>query len=119
MGRYTHRVAISNHRIVRLQDNHVTFLWKDYNDNHRQKYMTVHVYEFIRRFLLHVLPSGFFKIRYYGILANRNKKIKLDQCKYLFKLDKTNDISSIDWIELFAELTGIDLRVCHNAKKGG
>src|SRR4029077_7917517 len=68
VGRYTHRVAISNYRIVDIKDGQVKFNWKDYRDNDQQKTMTLSADEFIRRFLLHVLPSGFHRIRYYGFL---------------------------------------------------
>jgi hypothetical protein len=118
LGRYTHRVAITNHRIVQVKDEHVTFRWKDYRDRDHQKNMTIHVFEFIRRFLLHILPHGFFKIRYYGILANRNRPLKLKKCRELFKCLNHQDLSTIDWIQLFAELTGIDLRICPKCKEG-
>ena len=71
VGRYTHRVAISNHRIVDIEDGQVKFLWRDYRNNNQQKTMPLSAEEFIRRFLLHVLPSGFHRIRYYGFLGNR------------------------------------------------
>ena len=74
LGRYTHRIAISNHRIKKVENNKVSFQWKDYSDNNKKKIMRITAEEFIRRFLLHVLPSGFFKIRYYGLLSSRNKK---------------------------------------------
>jgi len=74
LGRYTHRVAISNSRIKGLKDGKVTFEWKDYRDNNKKKQMEVTAVEFIRRFMLHILPENFYKIRYYGILSNRNKR---------------------------------------------
>jgi hypothetical protein len=74
LGRYTHRVAISNNRILDCKDGNVSFKWRDYKDNNKWKVMTITAQEFIRRFLLHVLPSRFIKIRHYGILGNRNKK---------------------------------------------
>lgn len=83
LGRYTHRVAISNHRILDCKDGNVTFKWRDYKDKNKWKVMTITADEFIRRFLLHVLPSGFMKIRHYGILGNRNKTKKLTLCKIL------------------------------------
>ena len=73
LGRYTHRIAISNHRLVSLQDDKVTFWWKDYRDGGRNKLMPLTAHEFIRRFLMHVVPSGFVRIRHYGFLANRNR----------------------------------------------
>ncbi len=86
LGRYTHRVAISNDRLVKLENNRVTFRYRDRNDNDTVKLMTLDASEFIRRFLLHILPAGFMKIRYYGILSNRNRKCKLAVCKSLFGL---------------------------------
>jgi len=83
LGRYTHRVAISNSRIVKLEDDHVTFKWRDYKDNNKPKEMTVTADEFIRRFLIHVLPSGFTRIRHYGFLSPRNKATRLQLCKKL------------------------------------
>lgn len=77
LGRYTHRIAISNRRILDFQDNKVRFAYKDRKDQNRDKTLTLDATEFIRRFLLHVLPQGFHKIRYFGILAIRNRKAKL------------------------------------------
>src|SRR5258708_6527272 len=77
VGRYTHRVAIANNRIVDIEDGKVRFRWKDYRDENRQKVMTLDAREFIRRFLVHVLPEGFQRIRYYGFMGNRYRKQKL------------------------------------------
>ena len=74
LGRYTHRVALSNERLVSLENGQVRFRWKDYAHGNKRKVMTLDVEEFIRRFLLHVLPSGFMRIRYFGVLANRCRK---------------------------------------------
>ena len=83
LGRYTHRVAISNRRILDLKDGKVSFSWRDYRDNNKKKTMTVTAVEFIRRFMLHILPSGFRKIRHYGILAARDKSARISLCKKL------------------------------------
>ena len=83
LGRYTHRVAISNSRILSISDGKVSFKWRDYKDGSRWKIMTLSATEFIRRFLLHVLPKGFMKIRHYGILGNRDKNKRLKFCKLL------------------------------------
>jgi hypothetical protein len=80
LGRYTHRVAISENRIIEADENNVLFRWKDYRDHCRQKQMTLNTPEFIRRFMLHILPSGFYKIRYFGIFACVNRATKLSQC---------------------------------------
>jgi hypothetical protein len=83
LSRYTHRVAISDHRLVEITDDHVTFRWKDYSDGSRIKLMTLAAAEFIRRFLLHVLPDGFQRIRHYGFLANGNRQAKLVRIREL------------------------------------
>ena len=83
LGRYTHRVAISNDRIVKVEDGQVIFKYRDYSDSDKIKEMRLASTEFIRRFLLHVLPDQFFKIRYYGLLSARNRKTKLQKCKEL------------------------------------
>jgi putative transposase len=80
VGRYTHRVAISNDRLVDIAEGKVTFRYKDYRHDAQQKKMTLKAGEFIRRFLLHVLPHGFQRIRYYGFLANRYREQKLARC---------------------------------------
>jgi hypothetical protein len=83
LGRYTHRIAISNNRLTELAGETVSFKWKDYADNNRQKVMTLSHCEFLRRFLLHVLPTGFVRIRYYGFLGQAVKKEKLQLCRTL------------------------------------
>ena len=82
-ARYTHRVAISNNRLLSILDRKVTFSWKDYRHNGRKRKMTLEAHEFIRRFLLHVLPNGFVRIRYYGLSANCHKTQKLNLCRSL------------------------------------
>jgi hypothetical protein len=94
VGRYTHRVAISNHRIVDIEDGQVKFLWRDYRNNHQQRTMPLSAEEFIRRFLLHVLPSGFHRIRYYGFLGKRYRKEKLEHCRQLLNMASPNESSS-------------------------
>jgi len=85
LGRYTHRVAISNQRLLRLEDGRVTFQWNDYRDKQKRKSkaMTLAAEEFIRRFLIHTLPAGFQRIRHFGFLANRHRKAKLALCRQL------------------------------------
>ena len=83
LGRYTHRVAISNNRLIDMDDGFVTFRWRDYSDNNNQKTMRIAAEEFIRRFLTHVLPKGFRKIRHFGLFASRDKKKRLDLCRLL------------------------------------
>jgi hypothetical protein len=86
LARYTHRVAISNHRLVNCADGQVTFRWKDYAHGSKQKLMTVTAEEFLRRFLLHVLPTGFVRIRFFGFLANRRRKSLLPHCRHLLQM---------------------------------
>jgi Putative transposase/Transposase zinc-binding domain len=83
LARYTHRVAISNHRLVSVADGNVTFRWKDYAHGGKQRKMTVCAEEFLRRFMLHVLPRGFVRIRFSGFLANRRRKQLLPLCRRL------------------------------------
>jgi hypothetical protein len=79
-SRYTHRVAISNHRLVSFQDGQVTFRWRDSAHNNEQKLMTLSLDEFLRRFLLHLLPRGFVRIRHFGFLASRRRAQLLPLC---------------------------------------
>jgi predicted Zn-ribbon and HTH transcriptional regulator len=83
LARYTHRVALSNHRLVSLEDGRVTFRYQDYADDARHKLLTLDAVEFLRRFVQHVLPKGFVKIRHYGLLANRQRAAKLTTCRQL------------------------------------
>jgi hypothetical protein len=90
LARYTHRVAISNSRIAAFDGERVSFHWKDYADANRQKTMTLPAEEFVRRFLMHVLPKGFSRIRYYGFLANRHRKQKLAAIRTLLGAANSN-----------------------------
>jgi hypothetical protein len=83
LGRYTHRVAISNHRLVSDEGGRVAFQWKDYRDEDQQKVMEVEADEFIRRFLIHALPPGFQRIRHFGFMANCHRRVKLELCRKL------------------------------------
>ena len=105
LGRYTHRVAISNNRIVRVHNGMVTFKWRDYKDHNRQKLMSLTTDEFIRRFLVHVLPTGFMRIRHYGLLSPRNKSVKLALCKKLTKTTMREKFTAkLSTVELFEKL---------------
>ncbi|MDR3587205.1 MAG: IS91 family transposase [Desulfosporosinus sp.] len=113
LGRYTHRVAISNKRIVSIEKDTVTFKWRDYKDASKQKYMTLSADEFIRRFLIHILPGRFMKIRHYGLLGNRNKNTKLKICKQLTHTPLiTKEKPST--LQLIKKITGLDLSKCPN-----
>lgn len=106
LGRYTHKVAISNNRILKMENHKITFRWRDYKDHNKNKIMTIGAWEFIRRFLLHVLPNGFVRIRHYGILSNRNRKKKVEKSKELLGvLIKTLQLKEQEVIEL-------DYKVC-------
>ena len=97
--------------MIKLEDGKVIFKWHDYRDG-KEKVMCLEAFEFIRRFLLHVLPKGFFKVRYYGILASRNLDTKLKRCKKLLKVRLTEPEDIPDWKEFFFRLTGINLDQC-------
>jgi hypothetical protein len=119
LGRYTHRVALSNDRILSLQNGQVTFSYRDRKDGDRKKTMTLDAPEFIRRFLLHVLPNGFMRIRHFGFLANRAKKHALPQCRKLLGLNPAlPEIAKNSAHDLLLELTGIDLNRCPRCQQG-
>jgi len=86
LGRYTHRVAISNHRLISFDGDHVAFRWRDYAHGNKKRKMTLSAEEFIRRFLLHVLPKGFVRIRHFGFMANYQRSASLDLCRQLLDM---------------------------------
>jgi hypothetical protein len=114
LGRYTHRVAISNNRLLSMDDEQITFRWKDYRQHHKQKRMTLTPTEFIRRFLLHVLPRGFQRIRHFGFLGNRYRQAKLDLCRQLLAMQPVASVlpPRLDYRDHYEQLTGKSLRVC-------
>ena len=116
LGRYTHRVAISNQRLVGLENGRVSFRWKDYRHPQRPKVMTVSAEEFIRRFLLHAVPPGFQRIRYYGFLANCHRVDKLDFCRRCLAVPDSDLLPSPmacrEFREFYARLTGRNLKRC-------
>ena len=122
VGRYTHRVAISNNRLLDIAEDKVTFRYKDYRHDAQQKTMTLEAEEFIRRFLLHVLPEGFQRIRYYGFLANRYREQKLAHCRELLDMpapEPAASKASKDYRERYEELIGSSLwkcPVCHQGR---
>ncbi len=121
LSRYTHRIAISNERILKLEASQVSFRWRDYSDGDKEKIMTVAAEEFIRRFLLHVLPAGFVKIRHYGLLANRNRKNNIALCRKLLNCcqTETQDIKIPEtWQEYLLKISGVDVTQCPVCKKG-
>jgi len=118
LGRYTHRVALSNDRIVKIDNGQVTLSYRDRKDGDRKKTILLDAQEFIRRFLLHVLPDGFMRIRHFGFLANRSKRQMLPQCRKLLDLDPALPRSCIESTkDLLLKITGVDLTrcpCCHN-----
>jgi hypothetical protein len=113
LGRYTHRVAIANSRIVDMADGRVSFLWKDYRHHDKRKAMTLDADEFIRRFLLHVLPNGFHRIRHYGYLANGHRAAKLAQCRRLLAAPAPLEARVVgDYRLRYLQLTGRSLVIC-------
>jgi Putative transposase/Transposase zinc-binding domain len=118
LARYTHKIAISNHRILSCDAEFVTFRWRDYSDNNKIKVMQLKHSEFIRRFLSHVLPSGFMRIRSFDFLANacKMKKVKMIQEKLCYQPKKSTKELSI--AEKMLELTGKDITICPVCKKG-
>ena len=119
LARYTHRVAISNGRLLELTDNEVTFSYKDYAAGNITKTMTLEVCEFARRFLLHVLPRGFVRIRYYGFLANGCRAKKLELCRRLLSADKTEP-ESINEVQKDGDQGDLSTapKMCPNCKQG-
>jgi putative transposase/transposase-like zinc-binding protein len=120
VARYTHRVAISNDRLLDLDNGEVKFRWKDYRNGTQQKTMGLTAEEFIRRFLLHVLPEGFQRIRYYGFLASRYRQQKLALCRQLLHMppSEPGNETKKDYRDQYEELTGISLRTCPVCHQG-
>jgi Putative transposase len=121
LGRYTHRVAIANYRLVPSAEGTVSFRWTDYHHHHKRKLMTLAAEEFIRRVLLHVLPEGFQRIRHYGFLGNRCRVAKLAQCQQLCA--PSSPVSPVallrsDYHGAYAQLTGRSLLVCPGCQQG-
>jgi hypothetical protein len=123
VGRYTHRVAISNNRLLDIENDQVRFRWKDYRHGDQIKTMTLSADEFIRRFLLHVLPNGFQRIRYYGFLGNRYRREKLEHCRHLLGIptpvDQPNpSATEMDYRDHYEKLTGQSLHQCPQCRQG-
>lgn len=116
LGRYSHKIAISNHRILSVKQGQVSFRYKNYNKGGKQEVMTLDAAEFIRRFCLHILPKGFRKIRHYGFLASRNKpRLRLQQ----FVMGQTQPKKQkLDWKQVCKEQLGFDVDACPCCKTG-
>jgi Putative transposase len=121
VGRYTHRVAISNNRLLDIAEGKVKFHYKDYRHKAQQKTMTLEAEEFIRRFLLHVLPEGFQRIRYYGFLANRYREQKLTRCRELLGMPAPEPPASElskDYRQRYEQLTALRYGNAQSVTKG-
>lgn len=116
LGRYTHRVAISNYRILKIENDEVYFKYRDRKDNNQEKVLSLNVHEFLRRFMLHVLPEKFSKIRYQGFLSNKYKR---DNLASIFKqlnmtVSTVNKLSLEDFVK---KITGRDINQCPHCHK--
>lgn len=121
LGRYTHRVAISNHRLLKIEDDRVWFRWKDYRHASVEKTLALDAVEFLRRFLLHVLPSGFVRIRHFGFLANCHAQDKLTRCRQLLEVEPASLLlptPPADWKTLLHQLTRQLVDLCPLCQKG-
>lgn len=121
VGRYTHRVAISNNRLLDIEKDQVRFRWKDYRTGEQNKVMILSADEFIRRFLLHVLPSGLQRIRYYGLLGNRYRQEKLERCRHLLGMQISVPDTTLpekNYRDRYEEITGSSLRKCPRCQHG-
>ncbi len=118
LGRYTHRIAISNDRILAVENGHVLFRWRDYRDASKIKTTSLEPTEFIRRFLLHCLPSGFMRIRHYGLLANRHRRQKLARCRKLLDQPAPEPRPKETAEAIMLRLTGRDILACPHCRKG-
>jgi hypothetical protein len=122
LGQYTHRIAISNHRLIRFDGHTVTFRARNNHDPGAYRLVPLPAQEFIRRFLIHVLPPGFVRIRHYGLLAPRNAHTTLEKARSLIQISQPTPPEAIPseqthhatWQELLLKLTGIDITVCPN-----
>jgi hypothetical protein len=118
LGRYTQRVALSNDRLLAVIDGRVHFRWRDYADGNRVKVMDLDADEFLRRFLLHVVPDGFVRIRHFGLLANRRRAAALAQCRALLA-QPTPPLTPPESVRaLMLRLTGIDIERCLVCQQG-
>ena len=118
LGRYTHRVAIANHRLVSFENNQVHFRWRDYAHGNAKKILTLSAEEFIRRFLLHTLPSGFVRIRHYGLMGNRCRHEKLAHCRELLNQPEPQPFESESIDAMMARLVGVDIQRCPVCRQG-
>ena len=125
LARYTHRIAISNGRLLTMEDDRVSFRYKDYRDGSRIKTQWLEGQEFVRRFLMHILPKGFMRIRHFGYLSNRTRRRKLAVIRHCLsqrhwrarRLNDAGRVSSVTtvWFAWFARSHGSEQRLCQRA----
>jgi hypothetical protein len=125
VGRYTHRIAISNARLVSMTDAKVTFRWKDRANGNQQKLMTLEATEFLRRFVLHVLPKRYFRIRHYGFLSNSKRRKSVALCRELLATNEEDRLRPQEeceppetYVEMLLRVTGKDVTLCPQCRKG-
>jgi hypothetical protein len=117
LARYTHKIAISNYRILSVENGFVAFRYRDYKDNNKEKTARMEILKFMQKFLLHTVPNRFVRIRYFGIFSHRNKESSLKACRELYGvLENANQ--TIDWRNIMIEKTGIDFSICPECGEG-
>lgn len=118
LARYTHRIAISNNRIIGLKDGIVKFKYRDYSDGNREKIMELPALSFVNKFLKHVLPHRFVRIRYFGLLSHRNKKRAINECLKFYNIRKQKKDIPLTWREMYSKVTGKNISSCPGCRKG-
>jgi hypothetical protein len=118
LGRYTHKIAIANHRIVKVEGGEVWFSFKDYRDSNKRKVMALPADEFMRRFCLHIVPKRFVRIRYFGLLSHRLKRAALCSCREFYELPVAAQREKYSWQDVLLRVTGIEASVCPACKQG-
>ena len=119
LGRYTHRIALSNHRLLGVSESEVSFRYRDYAHGNKMKVMHLQPHEFLRRFLIHVLPQGFMRIRHYGLLANRAKHAKLAQARTALDAPPVPQAPAAETVEAFwLRIAHLDIQLCPHCRAG-
>lgn len=118
LGQYTHRIAISNHRIEKVENDQVTFRYRDSKNGNQTARLTLSAYDFMKRFLSHVLPPGYRRIRHFGFLASRSKTNDLEKCRQALNAGTIEAVKDETWQELMRRLTGNDVTKCPRCKSG-
>ncbi len=120
LARHTHRIAISNHRIIGVENGEVLFSYKDYSDRNKKKISALEVNEFIQRFMNHVVPPRYVRIRYYGLMSNRNKKMNLEMVREYYQISPREKEGEMvrSWDAIYMSVTGCDPHLCPHCKVG-